>query len=434
MSWLRGIAMAGLCAWLLGGTFVFYSQWTLWHGLFWGVVGLMLCGWPVDVARAWRESLVLRGAVLWVGWMLGVSMVTAGADMEASQSWRWGAAGLLAWLVMLHHTGKDRRLTDALGWAVVVAAAASALYSIAYCLWREPGWHWGMRLGNKLVYGGWNQVCSGVTYAFAGVWALALGMQAGRRCWQRALLAGAHGLLVFTALASLSRGALLVLLAGNAVALLLAARRSAGYAARFVLVFAVFHLLMPGLATPASDSPPETEVSRRYPRVIDANPLREWTKRGSTGRFAMYEAVWNTLQEGGAARVLFGTGLWSGSELWNHRLPEKERAPHPHSVLAATALHGGLTGLAGLLGVLGIGLAGAWQAARRGGWEAGLVLALAGLAGVVFDGHSLASLDSLPRFEPLLVWTGLLLAGGLAGGENNSQISHRFHARPNDGR
>lgn len=396
------------CVWLLAGTFVFHSQWTIWKGLFWLVAALLLLGWHRDLAFAWRQSPVWRGALLWVAGMLGVSLLTAGP--QGSENWLWGAAGLLAWLVMLHHTGRSARRTALLGGAVVAAAAFSALYSIVELACYEPGWHWGMRLGNQLVYGGWNQVCSGVTYAFAAVWALCLGLDPTRRPWTRWLLAAAHVLLVFTALASLSRGALLVLLAGHATALLLTPRRAAGGALRLALVFALFHLLMPALARPDSQSPPETEVSRRYPRVIDGNPLREWTKRGATGRLEMYDAVRQTLREGGAKRTLLGTGLWSDAALWNHRLPERDRAPHPHSVFAATALHGGLIGLAGLLAVLLIGLITAWRAR----WTEGLVLTGAGLAGVVFDGQSLASLDTLPRFEPLLVWTGLLLAGGRA--------------------
>ena len=72
-------------------------------------------------------------------------------------------------------------------------------------------------------------------------------------------------------------------------------------------------------------------------------------------------------------------------------------------------------GLAGLLLILGLGFKQGHELAGRTGessWSLGVVLALAGLAGVVFDGHSLASLDSVPRFEPLIVWPGLLLAAG----------------------
>ncbi len=398
------------CVWLLAGTFVFFSQWTIWHGLFWIVAALLPLGWHLDLAQAWRQSGVWRGALLWVSAMLACSLMIAGTAQ--AENWLWGAAGLLAWLTMLHHTGSDSRRTDWLGGSVVAAASASALYSLVELAWLEPGWHWGMRLGNQLVYDGWNQVCSGVTYAFAAVWGLCLGLDKTRSPWTRRLLAAAHLLLVFTALATLSRGALLVLLAGHGLSLALAARRAAGGTLRLALVFALFHLLMPGLAQTDSQSPPETEVSRRYPRVIDGNPLREWTKRGATGRLEMYGAVWQTLREGGTARLLFGTGLWSDSALWNHRLPERERAPHPHSALVATALHGGLVGLGGLLAVLLLGLTAAWRAARQAGWPEGLVLAGAGLAGVAFDGQSLASLDTLPRFEPLLLWTGLLLAGG----------------------
>ncbi len=397
-------------AWVLAGTFVFFSQWTIWKGLFWIAAALMLCGGHREMWRTWKASPVWRGAVVWVVWMLGSSLATAGA--EGGKTWAWGAAGLLVWLLMLHGTGRDARRTGWLGLAVVTAAAASALFSIVQASFFDPGWHWGMRLGNRLVYGGWNQVCSGVTYAFAAVWALCLGLGTGRRPWSRGLGAAAHGLLIFTALASLSRGALLVLLAGHGLALLLATRQTWAGALRFAAVLVFFHLMMPGLAQPNAQSPPETEVSRRFPRVIDGNPLREWTKRGSTGRLEMYEAVWQTLREGGGARLIFGAGLWSDSALWNHRLPERERAPHPHSVFIATAMHGGLAGLAGLLGVLGLGFAVAWRVAWRGGWPAGIILAAAGLAGGLFDGQSLASLDTLPRFEPLLVWTGLLLASG----------------------
>lgn len=394
---------------MLAGTFVFYSQWTIWKGLAVIVTVLMLCAWPLEWRSAWKESQLWRGAVVWVLWMLGCSLMTAG--ITGSQSWAWGAAGLLLWLLMLHQTGREARLTQWLGVAVVVAAAVSALFSIVQAGWFDPGWHWGMRLKNRLVYGGWNQVCSGVTYAHAAVWALGLAAGGEGPRWRRSLAAAAQVVLIFAALASLSRGALLVLLAGHGLALVLMSRAARTGVLRFALVLAAFHLVMPGLDNSSEPRPLETEVSRQYPPVIDGNPLREWTKRGSTGRLDMYEAVWQTMREGGAARQIFGTGLWSDAALWNARLPERERAPHPHSVFAATWLHGGWIGLAGLLAVLGMGAAAAWRAARQG-WPLGLVLAGAGLAGVLFDGQSLASLDTLPRFEPLLVWTGLLLASG----------------------
>ena len=405
-------------AWVLAGTFVFYSQWTVWEGLAIIAVALFICGLPGILMEVWRTSPLWRAAFFWVLWMLGSSLFTAGR--EGSEAWFWGAAGLLLWLTLLHETGRDDRRSQWLGGMVVAAATLSALVSIVQAAWCDPGWHWGMRLGNRLVYGGWNQVCSGVTYAFAAVWALCLGPSLNQRRWIRGLLGLAHAILLFAALASLSRGALLVLLAGHGLALLLNWRAHGVGALRLLAVVALFHLIMPGLAQPNAQSPPETEVSRRFPRAIDSNPMREWTKRGSTGRFEMYEAVRQTLIEGGAGRWFFGLGLWSEPALWNERLPERERAPHPHSVLVATALHGGGIGLIGLFVVLGVGLVVAWRVARRGQWSTGLILAVAGLAGVVFDGQSLTTLDTLPRFEPLLVWTGLFLASGRASAANKS--------------
>jgi O-antigen ligase len=293
-----------------------------------------------------------------------------------------------------------------LGWFVVSVAALSAVLSIVHFGFGTPDWHWGRRLGNSLVYGGWNQVCSGVTWAFAAVWALLLGMQGERSRELRWLAWGAHLVLVFAALASLSRGALLVLLVGQAAALVFAGwKAGAGWSLlRFLAVFAFFHAVLPSTV-------PEADEGARFPRVIDSNPLKEWSRRADTGRFEMYAAVFETLKAGGPRYWLMGDGLWGMNSRWNHSI--EERPLHPHSVFFATALHGGLLGLAGLLIVLGSGLLGALKVARRAdGWAAGLVLALAGLAGLVFDGHSLASLDSIPRFEPLILWPGLMLAAG----------------------
>jgi hypothetical protein len=406
--------MLGLAVLVLGGSFVFHSEWTIWKWLFYGVLVLAGLGWHRDLVRVWSESGVFRWAVWWVGWMLGVSFVRVGLsgnEVGTYESWCWGAAGLLAWLAMLHHLGRSCRLTDVLGMSVVGAAAVSAVVSVVHYGWYQPGWHWGMRLSNWMVYGGWNQVCSGVTYAFAAVWALLIGVAAGRGLVLRLMVGLAHGVLVFAALSSLSRGALLVLLAGHGALILLQLKPGLGGFGRFLVVFALFHGVMPELArTRDGASVPETKVSRRYPRVIDHNPLREWTKRADTGRLEIYREAGKAMVGNGVAGLLFGQGLWSESASWNQSL---EDAPlHPHSVFVATALHGGVVGLAGLLAVLGRGLVEGWSAFRRKQWPLALVLSVAGLCGVIFDGHSLASLNSIPRFEPLLVWTGLLLGSG----------------------
>lgn len=408
---IRLVLMLALALLVLGGSFVFHSEWTIWSWLFIGGVVLAWLGWYREWRQAWSQSVVIRGLMLWTSGMLLISLMRAGwegGEMGSPRSWAWGSMGLLAWGVALHGIGRDGRWARWLGASVVSLAAFSAAFSVVHYGWLKPDWHWGMRLSNGLVYGGWNQVCSGVTWAFAAVWALVLAGQPSRARWERWLFIVAHLLLLFVAMATLSRGALLVLLVGHGCWVLSFGRKAWPGVIRFGVVMALFHLVMPSLVKPGG---PETEVSRRYPRVIDANPLKEWTKRADTGRFEMYAAVAKALTEGKAGNTLFGFGEWASNEPWHRHLKE-EQPMHPHSVFAGTALQGGVVGLVGLLVVLGLGLRTAWSAGRAAGWPGYFVLALAGLAGVTFDGHSLATLNSIPRFEPLLVWTALLLASG----------------------
>lgn len=403
--------MTLLSGFLLGGAFLFHSEWTLWHGMVRGVAALVLIGWHRDILAAWRGALLFRVAVVWVLGMLGISYWLGGMGENEAKShvnWCWGGAGLAAWWVMLFHTGRDAARTRVLGWLVITAAAFSALASVWHFGFMTPDWHWGRRLGNALVYGGWNQVCSGVTWAFAAVWAFLLGMKSEPSRMLRWLAWAVHSLLVFVALASLSRGALMVMVVGHVAALAYGGWKGGGGAAlaRFLGVFALFHMLLPGAVR-------EEDASGCYPRVIDSNPLIEWTRRADTGRFAMYSAVMDALQKGGPKMWLAGDGQWALNSRWNQ--PIEEAPLHPHSVFVATALHGGLVGLAGLLVVLSLGLKSCHNLARNSSgnpWPVAMVLAVAGVSGVVFDGHSLSSLDSIPRFEPLIVWPGLLLAAG----------------------
>lgn len=411
--WLgaRRLGMWALAALVLGGSFVFFSEWTIWSWLYMGGLGLMIVGWPRDWWAGWRESVLLRAVTWWVGWMLLSSWWQVGAEgseMGTPRVWLWGAVGLLAWVMSLHWVGREERLANRLGLVVVGLALLSAVVSVIEYGWLRPEWHWGMRLSNGLVYGGWNQVCSGVTWALAAVWALVLEPRQESKVWLRRAVVLAHVVLIFVAMATLSRGALLMLLVGHLAWGIGMRKRAIWGIARFAMVMTVFHLVMPGLVTEAG---PETEVSRRYPRVIDANPLKEWTKRADTGRLVMYAAVGKAVTGGTVRELLLGQGAWADNTAWHQHLQE-ERPMHPHSVFLGTALQGGVVGLAGLLTVIGLGLWMAWRVGRTTGWPGYAVLALAGLAGVTFDGHSLLTLNSVPRYEPLLVWTGLFLASG----------------------
>jgi hypothetical protein len=356
-------------------------------------------------------------SIAWIGWMLALAFWHGDSSAEGERSlgeWLGGGLGMGGLLVLLARTGGQEGARMWFGTTVVVAAAFSVVWSLVECVWFVEGWHWGMRLTNRMVYGGWNAVCSGLTWAFAAVWALALGLdwkRSGKGSWLRLSAAGCHVALAFASLATLSRGALLVLLAGHAAALLVAPRRALWGCARLVAVLFVFHSVLPPL-TRAAAKPPEleTEMGRRYPRVIDGNPLREWTKRADTGRMEMYGAVLAAMNTGGWRSWMFGHGLAVDGELWHGGLDE--HPPHPHSLWMATLFHGGLPALAILLGIALGGLACAFRVARTDGWVVPWILAAAGCAGLLFDGQSVAAINTIPRFEPLLFWTGLALAAG----------------------
>jgi hypothetical protein len=426
-------------AWVLAGTFLLYSDWYLWRYLV--ILLPFFFGWILLVllrVQLGREVVAGRGffsdggkwwmpaGVAWLvglgGWLLWMALrMWAGNDWASSVTgWLWGGLGLLGWVLAMGVVGMSGRALRWLGLVVVLAAFLSACYSIWYHSTQVEGWHWGYRLQNQLVYGGWNAVCSGVTYAFAAVWA-ALVVQRlpvlPGGLWWRLMGGVVHGVLIFAALASLSRGALLVLVCGHLALVVVKRVEGLGSLLRFGLVFLGFHWMLPGV-TQERVLPPEqeTEVGRMYPRVIDSNPLKEWSKRGSTGRMEIYAAAWRSVKQGGAGVLMMGRGLSDSTAGWAAGL--EEDPGHPHSVWVGALLHGGLLGGGGLLVLV---LSGLWRAyclrqTEVGEW--GLVLAVAGLAGTLFDGQTVQALNSVPRFEPLLFWTGLALLGlsGVRGG------------------
>jgi hypothetical protein len=82
---------------------------------------------------------------------------------------------------------------------------------------------------------------------------------------------------------------------------------------------------------------------------------------------------------------------------------------HLHSAFFATFVHGGIIGIGLLLALLGIGVRRACRIARHG--DATWIALLAfGCGGLLFDGESLTSLATAPRFEGLLFWLPLTVA------------------------
>lgn len=409
VAWWTGVLAWLIAALVLAGTFVFYSEWFLWHSLKWlmPIYGILLI-----LRGDWRQNRWLWGAFFWLGWM-GMR-AWLGADEAGVEKWWWGGVGLIVWLMAVVEVGRSERKLTALAWVVVGAATVSVGVSLWYHLVTRLDWHWGWRLQNTMVYGGWNAVCAGMTWGFASVWALILASPdrgTRHRAWIVGTAGVMHAVLVFATFATLSRGALLVLIAGHGVFLFLRWRTAWPGVLRVGLVMGAFHWFLPAI-TEAQQLPPEeeSEIGKRYPRVIDANPLAEWTKRGSTGRLQIYGAVANQVRTGGVGPMLWGEGILSDDRQWIEEVGED--LGHTHSIWFGTLLHGGAIGV--------IGLAALWLVAvLRAGWrprssrvQIGLTIAIAGAAGLVFDGQTVQALNSVPRFEPLLFWTGLALLLG----------------------
>ena len=82
---------------------------------------------------------------------------------------------------------------------------------------------------------------------------------------------------------------------------------------------------------------------------------------------------------------------------------------HLHSAFFATFVHGGIIGIGLLIPLVSVGFGRAWSLAVKGDATWYILLAF-GCAGLLFDGESLASLTTAPRFEGLLFWTPLIVA------------------------
>ena len=261
------------------------------------------------------------------------------------------------------------------------------------------------RLENVIPYGfhGLYAVNSGLLWAFAGV-AAAAGYTQAESAQRRTLLAFALGVLVAAVFLTQTRGALLGL--GAALGILMLTRP----VKRWMPLVAVIALtgwscqnlpvLLPTVfpATPATGD------------VLLATPGDHMLSRADSGRLQLYEELWRRVE--GATEVVMGRGFWARSTA--EPVEIEWQAPHPHGAFISTAYHGGVIGLA-LLGLL------VWAGARRSIWLAvrgidvrWLAFLAAGGASLCFDGHTLALLQTVPLFEPLLFWLPLIAGASLA--------------------
>lgn len=375
----------------------FHLGWLLCVGT-WALISTSLgsegARWPVD-----RASLLIS---LFLGWMTLRSLAAepfqhGQALLEAGRGLS-GTALLVLLCLLLWRAGADALALRRVAQFSALCAAAAAATSIIFCYAYLPGHVPGERLQNILVHGGLNQVCTGLIFGFCGLWLLALPSSVPA---VRFLAAFLH----WAALLSGSRGVMLALACGHAVLLAACGWRRGrsglavllGAGGLYLVTLAVF------------DSYPRWH-SRPVLQHVAAAPAHVWTHisdRADSGRLRIYQAGWRA-----ASQPCFGLGQWGIKPTWHDGLlPDTHGIQgHLHSVFLATYLHGGLVGLLLLGLLLREAAVRACRLARGVAPEPAWAALLAyGCAGLLFDGESLTSVATLPRFEGLLFWVPLVL-------------------------
>lgn len=270
---------------------------------------------------------------------------------------------------------------------------------------------------NLLVHGGLNPVCTGLIFGFAALWLAAL-MEHETTPLPRRIAWAAIALLHFAAFLSGSRGAMLALACGHAV--LLSARgwrRGRVAVGVFILTGLVYFTSAPLFAHMAQWRSEPAVITASAPGIT--HHFQKAVERGDNSRLDIYQAGWHAMDN-----LWLGTGQWGVCGIWQCELQAKTNISmmsHLHSAFLATFVHGGVIGTVLLLLVLGHGIKRARRLTDQG--DATWIALLAfGCGGLLFDGESLASLATAPRFEGLLFWLPLMVA--LARGSPTSRPAH----------
>jgi O-antigen ligase len=353
----------------------------------WPYLGLF----AICAGFAWVRSPSLPRDAGWWGflaficWLLLRSFV--GTWSYGSDEMVRGVVGavLLVWLVLtVWQRAEDDALWPFIGRVMGVVAAVTAAVSALFSYVILPPGTVGERLTNLFVHGGLNAVCTGLTYGMAAVWLL---LSAEGR-WQR-LIWPAAWMLHYAVFLTRSRGALLALVLAHAVMFFF--QRDWRKPLLFMLAGVVW--VVPSLL-PISHEP-EAITS-----------MNEMLHRADSGRMDLYRAAWELWDY-----RLLGTGQWGVIEQWRTMLRDDPQGyfSHFHSAYLATLIHGGIVAVILLLGVWLLAVKRAWIQAKSGDTLA-LVLLTYGSMGLVFDGQSLASMATIPRYEALLFWLPVTLA------------------------
>ncbi len=370
----------------------------------------------VNFTRVIRETPLLRWLVFWMGaqFLLGFALTTNGLDAKIFLLRTWDLLFLPSILVLWIHTLRHEPRVGlwTIGFIALMGAVTAAVSFVGFY---SAGGRFPLdRLMNQFVNWWWNDgfhpVLTGLTFGFAGLCGMLLFCRGvlGRSSWIALVI---QFISVFAALFTHSRGAMLALVAGTTIAIL------ACWGRRLVPAVLV-QLLAAGLyftiITHAATVPPDQPAGEK--EKISSTSL---VQRGDAGRFKLYRKLVEEMDS--PLDWAIGRGLWASDEVTDGHF--RTWAFHPHSMVLTMFVHHGVVGIL-FLGIF-LGCA-AWAALSlwRRGQPEWLVLLAYGCAGLIFDGHLLFSLTSIPRVEPLLVLfpaTISLILG--AGGGSRSRIT-----------
>ena len=382
-----------------------------------GLPAMLLIDWQPILPRLMRDKFMIFSA-LFLGWMTWRSrFMEWPGSYDAMKDGAFGLVGVVALvllLVMIWLHGASGESLSRTGVIHGYVACGVAVISIVtfYCL--LPDHHWGERLQNVIVHGGLHPVCTGLVFGFAALWMNTLWHD--EPTWRtRAWKMVAVTVLLLACFLTTSRGALIALVCGHAGLLIARGWRRSWAPCALSLAVAGLYVA----ASPLIGHLWEMQVKSRVPDPSTlampsevARPVLDLLHRGDAGRLEIYKAGLSTL--GTVQERILGVGQWGTRERWFNQLsPENDLVlGHLHSAFLATFVHGGAIGLILVLTVIGIGFNRARILAKEGDpvWFA---LISFGCGGLIFDGQTICSLTSNPKFETLILWFPLAAASAI---------------------
>jgi hypothetical protein len=395
----------------LAGYFAFPNGW--WH-MVWFSLAVVL---PLFFLRrpSWsvweRRVPFLLASVVFVLAMLAISL-RPGTPRPSWLGWiltLLDIAFLLIFVRMAFRLGKRSSAVSKKAVIIMIhVAAVTAVVSLLVFYWLPGRVFPASRLENLFVYLGLAPVLTGILYGFAGLAAAILAIRESRPR-MRGYLLSVEALLLFAALCSHTRGAVLALAAGFGVLVVTQFnRRVLPSLAVLVLVALVYQFALPQIGRLTSPEVPQAS----------SNPTAKLVSRKDSGRLGLYQIILDRMRPPGD--YLVGRGRWVNDTVGP---PEMTwYAHHPHSIYLATFYRGGAVGVALLGIVIVMGLASCWRT-RQASSSLWLALACFGLAALIFDGDDLMTMASMPRIEPLLFWFPLAAGVGAAARQNRATNS-----------